>query len=85
MLQHEIVTENVSPIRQLAHWLEQLEENSFDIVHGRGKLHTNADALSRVLGTGVQETSVVMSVVCLPAYAPQDIRDHQLADTFIKG
>ena len=28
-------------------------------------------------------TSVVMSVVCLPAYAPQNIRDHQLAESLV--
>ena len=34
-------------------------------------------------GSAVQEISVVMSVGCLSAYAPQDIRDHQLADSLI--
>ena len=71
------------PEGQLARWLEQLEEYTFDIVHRRGKLHTNADALSRLPGTKVQDTSVVMSVVCLPVYAPQDVRDHQLADSLV--
>ena len=36
------------PEGQLACWLEQLEEYDFDIVHRQGKLHTNADALSRI-------------------------------------
>ena len=66
------------PEGQLARWLEQLEEYTFDIVHRRGKLHTNADAIP---GSEVQEISVVMSVGCLSAYAPQDIRDHPLADS----
>ena len=72
---------------QLARWLEQLEEYTFDIVHRQGKLHTNADALSCLPGTEVQtevlDTSVIMSMVFLPAYAPQDVRDCQLADSLV--
>ena len=36
------------PEDQLARWLERLQELDFDIVHRRGKKHTNADALSRL-------------------------------------
>ena len=35
------------PTGQLARWLLQLSELEFDIVHRRGVLHNNADALSR--------------------------------------
>ena len=35
------------PKGQLARWLEQLEEFNFQIVHRKGNLHSNADALSR--------------------------------------
>jgi len=38
------------PEGQLARWLEQLQEFDFEIVHKRGKKHTNADALSRQPG-----------------------------------
>ena len=31
----------------------------------------------------MHETRVIMSVACLPAYAPQDIRDHQLVDSLV--
>ena len=36
------------PEGQLARWLEKLEEYNFTIVHRRGALHSNADALSRI-------------------------------------
>ena len=36
------------PEGQLARWLEKLEEYNFTIVHRRGALHNNADALSRI-------------------------------------
>lgn len=36
------------PEGQLARWLEKLQELDFDILHRRGRKHTNADALSRL-------------------------------------
>ena len=36
------------PEGQLARWLEKLEEYNFTIVHRRGALYNNADALSRI-------------------------------------
>ena len=36
------------PIGQQSRWLEILEEFSFDIEHRPGRLHTNADAMSRM-------------------------------------
>ena len=35
------------PEGQLARWMEILQEYTFEVVHRRGKLHDNADALSR--------------------------------------
>ena len=35
------------PEGQVARWLEALQELEFDIVHRKGRLHGNADALSR--------------------------------------
>ena len=32
----------------MARWLERLQELGYDIVHRRGRAHTNADALSRL-------------------------------------
>ena len=36
------------PESQLARWLEHLQELQFNIIHRRGKVHCNADALSRL-------------------------------------
>lgn len=36
------------PEGQLARWLEQLQEFDFDIIHRPGRLHKDADALSRI-------------------------------------
>lgn len=40
------------PEGQLARWLEQLGQYEYDIVHRPGKLHKNADALSRRYAQG---------------------------------
>ena len=36
------------PEGQLVRWLEKLEEYTFTIVHRRGTLHSNVDAMSRI-------------------------------------
>ena len=36
------------PERQMAKWLEKLQEHDFEIKHRLGRKHTNADALSRL-------------------------------------
>ena len=36
------------PEGQLVHWLETLQEYDFEIIHRKGRLHCNADALSRI-------------------------------------
>jgi len=33
---------------QLARWLEKFEEFQFEVVHRKGKVHCNADALSHI-------------------------------------
>ena len=37
-----------NPSGQIARWLEELSQYDFQIIHRKGKLHTNADALSRI-------------------------------------
>ena len=65
------------PEGQLARWLEQLEEYDFDTEHRQGRLHGNADALSRLAvceGGAICDVSTdsVMSAVAntsiLPVY-----------------
>jgi len=61
----------------LACWLEQLEEFDFQIVHRKGNLHSNADALSRLPSHMVAVTSL------LPAYSTQDLQNCQLEDDLV--
>ena len=74
------------PEGQLARWLEQLQEFDFDIVHGRGKKHTNADALSRQpcqqCGGESHESELNVSLVTLSTHN-QQTRNAQLADQTI--
>jgi len=74
----------------LAHWLEQLEEYDFNVIHCRG--YGNMDALSRVPFCHDSETetddiacagSFVTSSFLLPNYSPQKLRSHQLEDGLI--
>ena len=68
------------PEGQLAHWLEQIEEYDFDIVHQQGKLHNNTDALSRLphveCDSNICSNSdmlVVTATPLLPLYSQHDI------------
>ena len=73
------------PEGQLARWLEQLKEYDFDIVHRQGKLHTNADALSRLPHVNMEgnesgdcAVSAVATTSILPLLSSQDIPSKQL-------
>jgi len=74
------------PEGQLPRWLEQLEEFDFQIVHRKGNLHSNADALSR-LPSHQDAMAVIDQVVhvtsLLPAYTTQDLRNCQLEDDLV--
>ncbi len=37
-----------NPEGQLARWLEALQEYDFEVMHHRGKIHSNSDSLSRI-------------------------------------
>ena len=78
------------PEGQLARWLDQLEEYDFDIEHRQGKLHNNADTLSRLPYTDCESdistnsvTSVVANTSFLPVYSSQDIQTKQLQDHLV--
>ena len=80
------------PEGQLARWLERLQEFDFEIVHRRGKRHTNADALSRLpcqqYGRDNHNSPASAVVATATLQPPQDIttegiRDAQLADVVL--
>ena len=81
------------PEGQLARWLERLQELDFDIIHRRGKIHTNADALSRLpcqqCGRDSHDSSSNVDVASTSLLQPlQDelsdsLREAQLADPML--
>ena len=78
------------PEGQLARWLEILQQFDFEIVHRRGRKHTNADALSRLpcrqckrdthFSTQPAEDQVAV-VKLLPSFP--DLREQQLNDHIV--
>ena len=74
------------PEGQLARWLEQLEEFDFEIVHRRGKLHNNADALSRLpcdQDVDALVDQMVATTFLSSTYTFQDLRNQQLEDSLV--
>ena len=76
------------PEGQLAHWLEQLQEFDFEVVHRRGIKHINADALSRLPCnhnlTSLKSTQQSQLSRCqgpLPLLESEALRAMQLADS----
>ena len=69
------------PSGQLARWLEKIHEYSFSIIHRKGKLHSNADAMSR-LPSGIQECGEAVIAINSTTLitTPNDIRSKQLSD-----
>ena len=83
-----------NPEGQLARWLETLQEYDFQIVHRQGRLHGNADAMSRrpcnQCGRDCQTTNEEMVTVSLvqrkptlPERSDLDLREFQLNDPCI--
>ena len=80
------------PEGQLARWLERLQELEFDIVHRKGKVHCNADALSRLpcrqCGRPNHDTApaaeVAVAALQLPDFCESEtLRQVQLADPVV--
>ena len=84
------------PEGQVARWLEALAEFNYKVIHRPGKLHSNADALSRSMcrqcGTQLSEgeDSVMGSVgvasteIIVPVWSSDEIRQHQEEDVDLK-
>lgn len=81
------------PEGQLARWLERLQELDFDVIHRRGKAHTNADALSRLpcrqcgRDTHAESTTATITTTSilqpLQSKTDKNVRAMQLADTVL--
>jgi len=79
------------PEGQLARWLERLQELDFDIVHRRGRVHRNADSLSRLpcrqCGRPNHDaftSEVAFTTLQLPdSHVSDTLRQVQLADPIV--
>ena len=79
------------PQGQLTRWLEKPQEYQFCIVHRPGRLHNNADALSRIpckqcgrdshMSQAVVATLTSSTIVC--GYSHEGLRQMQAADSCI--
>ena len=78
------------PEGQLARWLESLQELDFEVVHRKGKLHGNADALSRIPCTqcGRQEIMpseaiAIVGATSLSSIEQENLRKLQMEDSLL--
>ena len=80
---------------QLARWLEALQEYNFTIEHRKGRLHGNADVMSRKpftqcgrdshsnANTDEAKLALIEQHTVIPARSDEDFRKLQLADPSI--
>ena len=75
------------PEGQLAHWLEQLQEIEFTIIHRLGKVHGNADALSRWHCSkecpDAHSTTRIAATTTPVGYSHAELHQAQLEDSII--
>ena len=69
---------------QLVWWLEQLQEFEFTIVHRPGKMHRNADAMSRRhCSKDCPDTHTIVPDTILIGYSQEEMYQTQLEDSII--
>ena len=80
------------PERQIARWLQKLQEYQFTIVHRPGKQHSNADSMSRLpcrqcgilpMEKHLPISSVMLPEISLNVCSPAEIRASQQEDLVI--
>ena len=77
------------PEGQLARWLERLEEFQFVVVHRKGKVHCNADAMSRMSNDQHNAVSdegcvnVALSAVLVEGQSQEDIKNCQVNNELV--
>ena len=81
------------PEGQVARWLEALQELDFEIIHRRGRLHSNADALSRTpcVQCGrpsahefTEERAELVGATTITARKDDEIKQQQLQDPILR-
>ena len=78
------------PEGQVARWLEQIQEFDFQTLHRPGKLHTNADALSRIVPSQETDATAAVSMDPIdtsnwaPVWTDEDLQHQQANDPDLK-
>ena len=80
---------NFKEPEQLARWLEKFEEFQFEIVYCKGKIHSNADALSHIpsdqhdIVRDEFPVSLILPAVVVGGRSPEDIKNCKVSDKLV--